>query len=372
MNLNGSPSQELSEILEILSAMLQPTEVQYDTAKAHYLDVGKWLAEKSDLASLNPDIFPHGSFAIGTVNKPLRYEEYDVDLILLLRLMKDGRNPGEVLRDFEKTIRKKPGVKTELLRRCVRLHYPGFHLDALAAFPDSSGGTRIWVPDRKLETWKPSNPKGYIAWFESRATIKVLKMQKGVEALPEKEPPEFKTNLQRSAQILKRWRDVMWKGDDENAPVSIVLTTLAGLHYRPRATIYEVVSVTLDGIVASISDEAKPLRVLNPVDEAEVLSEKWDRDPKSYRAFVNGIISFKEKWRDLRNISGLDKIGDALESLLGEKLPATAIEKFVERRREARERRELGMKRPTGQLIIGATALPSVVPVRRHTFYGDK
>ena len=63
----------------------------------------------------------------------------------------------------------------ELKNRCVRVSYATeFHLDILPACPDRyAGGTCVVVPDRKVQHWKASNPKGFAQWFlrtcESRA-----------------------------------------------------------------------------------------------------------------------------------------------------------------------------------------------------------
>jgi hypothetical protein len=44
-------------------------------------------------------------------------------------------------------------------------------MDILPAIPDPSrGGTALLVPDHDAQSWKPSNPKGYAAWFDLRKT----------------------------------------------------------------------------------------------------------------------------------------------------------------------------------------------------------
>jgi hypothetical protein len=62
----------------------------------------------------------------------------------------------------------------ERLKRCLRLNYAGaFHLDILPACPnDRLGGGAILVPDRKLECWKDSNPKGFAEWFFLRCVVR--------------------------------------------------------------------------------------------------------------------------------------------------------------------------------------------------------
>src|SRR5437763_464870 len=76
------------------------------------------------------------------------------------------------------------------MNRCIRLNYEHqFHMDILPACRDpKNGGTCLLVPDRKLEDWKASNPKGYAAWFDSKAhQLLVGQLLEKAEPIPDQE-----------------------------------------------------------------------------------------------------------------------------------------------------------------------------------------
>jgi hypothetical protein len=88
---------------------------------------------------------------------------------------------------------------------------------------------RLISPD-----WLSSNPRGFAAWFEQRAALgrSRLLAEGQVRAAVEDVPPyEWKTTLQRSIQLLKRHRDVMFFRDPDLAPISMIITNLAAQAY---------------------------------------------------------------------------------------------------------------------------------------------
>ncbi|CAN5651536.1 hypothetical protein BH20ACI3_BH20ACI3_28170 [soil metagenome] len=108
-------------------------------------------------------------------------------------------------------------------------------MDILPACPDpEAGGTCILVPDREARSWKASNPKGHAAWFEAQAQVTAHTIKRYVEPVPTQEDADEKPPLKLATQLLKRRRDIMFLDDWDNAPISIVLTTLAAQHYRQR------------------------------------------------------------------------------------------------------------------------------------------
>lgn len=77
----------LDRFLEGICRRLQLTPTQYELAKSHYEAVGNWLEqEDSILAPYRPVIYPQGSLPMGTTNKPLDKEEYDLDFICELAI----------------------------------------------------------------------------------------------------------------------------------------------------------------------------------------------------------------------------------------------------------------------------------------------
>ena len=63
----------------------------------------------------------------------------------------------------------------------VKCYAGDFHMDVIPSRPSRSqsifGQTRIAVPDKELQVWLPSNPKGYAYWFLEIATRNQLSPQ---------------------------------------------------------------------------------------------------------------------------------------------------------------------------------------------------
>ena len=135
----------MNEIIErSIDALVESLDVpdsSYDLAAKRYLDLGEWLCDhsKSESSRYDPEVSPQGSFRLGTVIKPLKEDEYDLDLVCNLtggittgntsqhRLRTIIRNDLEKYR-IERCIEEKPEEK----HRCVRLNYQDslqFHMN---------------------------------------------------------------------------------------------------------------------------------------------------------------------------------------------------------------------------------------------------
>src|SRR5665213_932485 len=227
-------------LLEWACQRIELTEAQAALAAERYGTIGRWLGNGEHPLLADATIYPQGSARHRTTVRPVHRLEHDIDLIC--ELPHTGRElqvphvhwlVGNRLREHQ-TYRE----MLEPINRGWRLNYAGeFHLDITPAVPDAAqGGGAVLVPDRALKAWKESHPKGYAAWFDEIANIKVLLSQEGrrviragVEPLPEDVP--IRGPLRRIVQMMKRHRDQLYlaKSADDlcNAPVSIVLTTLA-------------------------------------------------------------------------------------------------------------------------------------------------
>ena len=114
---------------------------------------------------------------------------------------------------------------------------------------------------------------GYCAIAEGKAFATV-------EDVP---PYEWKTTLQRSIQILKRHRDVMFFDAPEIAPISMVITNLAAQAYEGETDL----AVSLQNIVAKMPEfvrSEKP-QVPNPANPAEDYADKWAKDARLEKSF---------------------------------------------------------------------------------------
>ena len=72
-------SNQFSQLLESIAEALDISDSHYQQAKQRYESIGKWLErDESKVACYSPEIYPQGSFALGTVTKPIfDTNEYD-------------------------------------------------------------------------------------------------------------------------------------------------------------------------------------------------------------------------------------------------------------------------------------------------------
>lgn len=391
--LSGLPigaSTELDALLNEVCAALQISATQYRNAEEKYQSVGRWLAApESPIAGLNPVIFPQGSMALQTTVRPWTDDDsYDLDLVL--QVEPTSEDPMTLYRLVELRLRESPHYRhiLEQKKRCLALNFAGddhaFHMDILPARADAvRGGTCIEVPDKHTpERWQPSNPKGYRDWFEQRATEAALLLaERTQEPLPENDPAYAKAVLKRAVQLLKRRRDLLIR-DDALSPRSVVLTTLAGTHYRGEGHVGLALMSILSGIAGAI-DDARPGRIVicNPANAGERFCESFKTDAQ-YEAFVDFIGRFRDETARLLATTGLLSLKPVLADMFGERMANRALLEHSRRMDAARDAGTVvGHTRAgvAGLAIAGATGAaggPSGTRARgpsvlSNTFYGE-
>lgn len=363
----------LDVLLDEMCQLVQLTQTQFEDAKEKYDAVSGWLdREGSELHGIPLRIFPQGSVAYGTTVKPRGQDEYDVDLVLLLHVKTED---AMVIYEAVKKRLEEHDVYADLLEeknRCLRLDYAGrFHLDILPARPDPEGDEGwILVPDKELEDWSPSNPEGFAEWFLGIANAVYAKTERQTEPLPEPEDADAKAPLQRAVQLMKRRRDVYFDGDGDgdDAPRSVVLTTLAARHYLGEYRVSDALRSILDGIKGEIRATTGILEVPNPTRSEENFAEAWDAT--SYRRFVEFIEAFRTELDELQGLEGLDVVTKKLEAMFGVGLASRAVEESGPRLLKARKQGQMRAGK-TGITIGSAGAASGAPTVRNHEFYGS-
>lgn len=355
---------DISALFNEIAQLLDISDSLFEEAESKYRAVGKWLGkENSPLAIFSPEIYPQGSFRLGTVVKPLGdKDDYDIDLVCELNLSKDKTTQKELKNSVGNRLKANAMYQrmldSEEGRRCWTLHYAdsaSFHLDVLPALPDDDdfrlelqqlGVPKIWtnlniaITDKKLPNydridpdWPRSNPKGYAAWFReqmiSQYELQRRQIAKSLKAKIE-DVPEFrvKTSLQRSIQLLKRHRDIVFEYDSEDKPVSIIITTLAAHAYNNEADTFD----TLVNIIAKMPDyittSGGQSWVQNPVNPLENFADKWLEYPQRERKFRNWIRKLRVDFAEVIGCDNIDRVGELLESLFGEKVSREVVNNF--------------------------------------------
>ena len=375
----------LDELLGQVCDALQISTTQYQRAVEHYEAVGRWLGdEETPLAKYNPRIYPQGSMVLQTTTRPWTDEDtYDLDFVL--EMDAPDADPMTLYGMVERRLLQHGtyGKLLERKRRCLCLNYTEddgvFHMDILPAREDvvrtttCKIGRCIEVPDRiERECWQPSNPLGYIAWFHTRAERGLLLERAEVAPLPDNAPARAKAVLKRAVQLIKRRRDLVFRDRRDDAPRSVLLTTLAGIHYQGQLDVATAVLAILDGTVLEIS-EAAPGRIIvcNPTNADERFCESFKTD-KQYELFKEFVEQFRDEMRGLLRVSGLPKLQTIMGAMFGEKVTSRVLTEYASRISAAREGGTLRVEESGGPATIRrAAAASSGIVVPKNTFFGE-
>ena len=292
---------------ELLKYIQLPVSV-YEEAVSRYQSVGEFLtSDISPLRKTSPEIKPQGSFRLGTAIYPQsRNKDFDLDLTMKCGFLtpdmctqKDFKDIA--MRSVQMYADRHGMERVEEKRRCVRLNYKSsnvsnssFHIDIVPAIYGTAqeresirlakglfDETSILITDTESRdyttfhgSWLPSNPEGYALWFEScmkeeMETNKRAMLTAGASI--DKIPTwRITTGLQSSVQLLKWHRDCMFEKNPDVKPVSIIITTLAGMvyPYGPQ-TVSEMIT-QMAGLLKRLNWSVK-----NPVDPREDFTDKW-------------------------------------------------------------------------------------------------
>lgn len=309
-----------NKIFQDIGKALDVPDSAYEAAKRRYEDVGQWLNDpnKSRCSGFSPAVSPQGSFRLGTVIAPPPGEDYDLDLMCVLRFGISQRSHTqqqlkELLRADLEAYRLERSIQQALeeKRRCWRLKYKdqlGFHLDAVPAIPLESGsktslqaGITRSLGDAALATavsqhstnitdrrhpdftrlsnsWLISNQEGFALWFQARMQLaRQLLTERAsgllVASIDQLPAYQWKSPLQRCVQMLKRHRDLMFISDHDAQPISVIITTLAALAYTGQTNIVETMETVLRDMGSFVRSTSP--RVPNPVNPAEDFADKW-------------------------------------------------------------------------------------------------
>lgn len=303
-----------SKLFNIIVDSLDIPKSYYIKAVERHKSVGEWLCRpESKLAIFNPSVHSQGSFRYGTVVRPLLANaEYDLDNVTTLEISKTAFSQKQLKQLYGAEIiayAKAHGMVAPTERnRCWRLSYSdeaSFHLDALPCMMEepnviqaiiARGVPAEWAAlavaitdkrhpeyDRITRALLSSNPRGFARWFEQRVRpwalshIRLLVDQRLYASVEEVPPYEWKTPLQRSIQLLKRHRDVMFLRNPGVAPISMIITNLATHAYAGDTDLWTALT-TIVREMPKFVNQNRP-RVPNPADPAEDYADKWAKNP---------------------------------------------------------------------------------------------
>jgi hypothetical protein len=379
----------LSEILELLTRELDVPAELFQKAVNVYRELGAWIEEDSR-SRFQADglIYPQGSVRLGTMVRPIKDEDdYDIDLVYRRDLRKASitqaelvTSTGDQLEDYLKHLASLGRVVPSLEpgKRCWTLMFADFHMDVLPALPDDEAAEsednylrdQIHITDRELREWQSSNPKGYANWFDDQnpKPVQVWLEKYAAEARVDVEDVPrgmAKTPLRRGVQLLKRHRDIFYRGNPDDKPISIIITTLAAQAYNGETTMYEVLNNLARNMAGHIELRDGVYWVENPVNPEENFADRWETHPQRATRFFDWLKDVEDALQVAANQEGLQKVASSLSESFGEGAVGRAVSSYGESMRRQRENGKLKMAATTGTLGTAGN-----IKVKAHNFFG--
>lgn len=342
-----------------------------------YDDVGRWMDDVLDEGEWS--IHPQGSGRLGTMVRRHDSEDYDIDSVVVLDVPKEGITQkdlkstiGEALDYYVKARASTTGPRFTSVsedHRCFTLDsYDPIHMDVLPAVPDGgSSPTALWIPDRELRLWQPSDPVGFGEWFFGQMAVQMIEAKEAfakraqvhVEDVPNW---QVRTVLQRAVQVLKAHRNCYFHPDDPNHASSIVITATAAQAYRGETSLFEAVMHAAALMPGFIEKEGSTYVVLNPAHPDENFADLWS--PARAARFFQWVGDLQRTLDEaVKGRSGLHRATETL----GAKFGIGPVTKAVER---------LGIGKTTtrneGRLAVAGSGVLGTegIAVKRHTFHG--
>lgn len=251
------------DILSIIDK-IDITPTMYFNAVEKYMQLARYLSDNG----IEAEIYPQGSFALGTVVRPIMKGDdaaYDLDFVCQVHDYKNTLSPTELRNKVLKILQdsKLYDRNLKIYEECFTIEFAdidgvGFSIDIVPAVAESAETiarlvtktvrqdlveTAIAIPKQEYNqySWLTNNPLGYKVWFDEingrfNETSKIEYRQKLLEENRHvfssiQEIPENldRSSLQRVIQILKFHRDVYYSfktNGDEMKPISAIINTI--------------------------------------------------------------------------------------------------------------------------------------------------
>ena len=328
-----STEARLDDLLNRIAESLQLDDTRRGKMETAYKAVSEWIENDTGFFhGVEFEIYPHGSVLAGTTVKPTEDEEFDLDFVIHIRTNWEIYDLEEVYRELRRRLEEHEAYRKMLIpkNRVLRLNYTGdFHIDIMPGCQEFTyDPDRILVRDKKLEGNVSSNPRGFGAWFGDKADmVKEFLLEKAyaMQNLPEDEPYHLKKPLKRAVQLIKRYRNIYFASDPDNATASIILTTMAGQFYGGEGTIYETVNNIVSRMHKAAAQGVAGFKVYNPVNPDEEFTDKWEQEPILFERFLDFVKDFKQVWETIKREANISDSETELKTMFGDRTFSKAL-----------------------------------------------
>ena len=394
-------------LAEAIARVYEPTPTQLAEVDRSYQSTGEYLASCPEFDGLLYQVHAHGSRQLGTMVRPVEEfrEGFDIDLAACLEragLQRYGgaHGPALLIEHLYVALKRyadRHGLKIQRDDRCVTMTYAGGMTADFAPIIDDlshvvlHGETHGRIPDRDLQRYVSTNPRGYSKAFDKIASVapvfeRLEEMHmtfdsiRKSELMPLPDASEvFGRLLSRLVQLVKINRDLAFgspKGGVNLAPPSSLVTTLVAKAYAIEAAKQH--DGPMDLLLDIVQLMPKLLQRLQMPDGSEAwFLENPTAQNDNFAACMNTRARQQafDAWHErmacdlsalvdaIDQSAGVDVIARTTERAFGE-LAKTAVLQDNTRRREAKRALSQGV------FLVGGTAVIST-PSRAHTNFGD-
>ena len=272
----------------------------YKNAEQKYKHLALFLQKNH---AMDVDIYPQGSFALGTVVRPVIKGEdagYDLDFVCQVKYNKNELSAKQLREILEEALSSSElyGGKLKVCPECLTIEYAdlsgiGFSIDIVPAADETDEhknslraksqipallDTAIAIPQygENEYFWVTNNPRGYREWFESinkpfadnSAPVYreiLFKNNRGLFATVEDIPHGLnRSALQRVIQILKYHRDIFYSqypDGEKIKPISAIINTVVtkiAATADPKYSVFELLEYVLNEFAVYSSRQVLP------------------------------------------------------------------------------------------------------------------
>ena len=404
---SNASSARFFYLAEKIAQVYEPTASQLADLDRAYGSTGDYLSTCPEFGGLLYRVHAHGSRQLGTMVRPTDAcrTGYDIDLAACLEKAAIHRYGGpsgpalliEHLYVALKRYADRYGLRIKRYDRCVTMTYAGGMTADFAPVIDEPsnvvlhGDTHSIIPDRDLQRYISTNPRGYCKAFDLIAQMSpafkqpteirmALESMHKSELVPLPEADEvFGRLLSRLVQLVKINRNVCFGSPSsplDLAPPSSFLTTLVANAYAiaalephdgPMDLLLDMVQLMPKLFQRIPMTGDKELWYLkNPTAQNDNLAGCMDTlaKQKAFDAWHERLqINLAALVDAVDQSAGLDVIARAVESAFGERAKNAVLDDNATRRET---KRSLGQ----GVFIAGGSAAISTSS-RAHTNFGD-
>jgi hypothetical protein len=345
--------------------------------------------------------YAQGSMAIdATISTRGTDDEYDLDIIAQLGGRFRGMTALSILKELEAGLSDYPVGRIVRQTRCVTLFYAdNMHLDVTASLRDHGTlerqSTIAHAKGTSDDRQVPMNAYGHAEWYKAQTPLEAsvfdafkerwdrvqrtsIRADAEFDDVPDQAEFVVKNTATVALQLLKRYRNIRYAAYSGRIPPSVMLSYYAGIAALPNVSLSDLLVRMAKWIIGDIEQASvnrQTLKVVNPVYERDVFTDRWPESISQQNEFARClkelVIGVERAKR-----GGLDPVAlrGWLREQFGDRVVTKAVDRIAESTGSAIASGSQSYSRRGGILLpTAAASIAAVSPVAAstHTFFGD-